>query len=307
MFTPKLSSEILKNVPAAFNDELIVIPVERLLMLKAIGDQIFQTKKYQQILSSVREVGIIEPPVVNQNPDEQGRYFLLDGHLRIAALKSLGGEEVICLMARDDEAFTYNKHVNRIATVQEHKMICRAIDRGVSVEKLAAALNIDVDAVMQKRNLLNGICPEAVELLSDQMIAPGTFPILRKMKPLRQIEVATLMNDARVYTRPYVQALLAATPKSQLVSPEQPRRIKGLDETQMSRMEVEMESLQREYRLIEETLRRDVLNLTLAKGYLSTLLGNSRVVRYLTTNEPEILKQFQQIADLTTVSPQQVA
>jgi hypothetical protein len=33
-------------------------------------------------------------------------------------------------LARDDEAFTYNKRVNRLSIVQEHFMILRAIDRG---------------------------------------------------------------------------------------------------------------------------------------------------------------------------------
>jgi len=85
-------------------------------MLKPVSDKVLQTQKYQQIVASIREIDIIEPPVVNRDPDGEGRYFLLDGHLRIAALKSLGGHEVLCLMVRDDEAFTYNKHVNRIAT-----------------------------------------------------------------------------------------------------------------------------------------------------------------------------------------------
>ena len=70
----------------------------------------------------------------------------------------------------------------------------------------------------------------------------------------------------------------------------------------MARMESEMGSLQREYRLIEENYGKDVLNLTLAKGYLSTLLGNAKIVRYLSQNHSEILTQFQKIADITTLN-----
>jgi hypothetical protein len=33
------------------------------------------------------------------------------------------------LIADDDEAFTYNKRVNRLATIQEHYMIVKAIER----------------------------------------------------------------------------------------------------------------------------------------------------------------------------------
>ena len=45
------------------------------------------------------------------------------------------------VVAADDEAFTYNKRVNRLAPIQEHYMIVRAIERGVSMQKLARALN----------------------------------------------------------------------------------------------------------------------------------------------------------------------
>ena len=43
-------------------------------------------------------------------------------------------------------------------------------------------------------------------------------------------------------------------------------------------------------------------NLVLAKGYLCKLLGNARVLRYLTQHHQEILTEFQRIADLETVA-----
>lgn len=157
--------------------------------------------------------------------------------------------------------------------------------------------------IAEIRNLLMGICPEAADLLKDKFVAPKVFPILRKMTALRQIETATLMRDADTYTTTYAKALLAATPKAQLVHPDRPKKIKGLDEAQMARMESEMEGLQREFRLVEETYGRDVLNLTLARGYLGTLLGNTRIVRYLGLHQPEILRQFQKVSDMANLSP----
>ena len=78
----------------------------------------------------MNEVGIVEDPVVARDRAEPNKYILLDGHLRIDILKEMGATEVICLVATDDEAYCYNKHVNRLATVQEHIMIRRAIERG---------------------------------------------------------------------------------------------------------------------------------------------------------------------------------
>ena len=87
-----------------------------------------------------------------------------NGHLRHAALSDLGHSEAPCLIADDDEAFTYNKRVNRLATIQEHYMIVKAIERGVSEEKLARALNVDIKRIKTKRTLLDGVCPEVAEM-----------------------------------------------------------------------------------------------------------------------------------------------
>lgn len=86
--------------------------------------------KYKRIAQSVAKVGIIEPLVVVRSPGG-GPYMLLDGHVRHAILRDLGERETRCLLASDDEAFTYNKRVNRLATIQEHYMIVWALERGV--------------------------------------------------------------------------------------------------------------------------------------------------------------------------------
>lgn len=287
------------EIKPGFDKETVDLRVDQIVLLKVVNPAAHRSPKYRQILASIREVGIIEPPVVSRS---HGKYILLDGHMRVEALKELGETEVTCLVSTDDEAFTYNKHINRLSTVMEHKMILRAIERGVPEAKIAAALNIEIKSIVTRRDLLNGICVEAAELLKDKIVPIATFPILKRMKSFRQIEAATLMNDANTYSKTYARMLLAATPKDQLVDPEKPKKIKGLDEDQMARMESEMESLQREYRLIEENYGKDVLNLTLTKGYLGSILGNAKVVRYLAQNHADILTQFQKIADISSLA-----
>lgn len=295
------------EIKAGFAKATIDLNIDQIVPLKTLNPAASKSPKYSQIAASIREVGIIEPPVVSRDPQARNRYILLDGHLRIEVLKELGETEVTCLVSTDDEAFTYNKHINRLSTVQEHKMILQAIKRGVPEEKIAKALNIDISSIARKRDLLKGICPEAADMLKDKMVAVATFPILRRMKAFRQIEAVALMNDSNVYSYTYAQALLAATPKAQLTNPEKPKKIKGLDEEKMARMESEMESLQGEYRLIEESYGKSVLNLTLAKGYLSTLVANTRITRYLTQHYPEISVQFQKIAEMTSLENKQAA
>lgn len=289
------------KVKLGFDVATLTLEIGQIVPLKIISPAAKSSRKFRQIIASIREIGVIEAPVVAKDPNSKERYILLDGHLRIQALKEIGETHVVCLLSTDDESFTYNRHISRLSSIQEHLMIARSIERGVSEDKIALALDLNVRSIIMKKNLLEGICPEAVELLKDKMVANPVFSILRKMLPIRQIEVATLMNDSCIYTGAYAKALLAATSVSQLVDPQKSKKIRGLTEDQMQRMEDEMSNLQREYRLIEENYGLDVLNLTLAKGYLASLLVNVRVVRYLAQNHAEILSEFQKISEMMSL------
>lgn len=295
---PKLPQAEIK---LGFDEKTVDLTFDQIAAVKIIQPATLKSTKYQQMLASIRAVGIIEPPVVYHDGKPRSKYILLDGHLRITALKELGETEVTCLVSTDDESFTYNKHVNRLSPVQEHKMVLRAVERGVPEDKIAEALNVDVKSIVRKRNLLEGICKEAADLLKDKMVAANAFPVLRRMHPLRQIDAATLMNDANTYTESFVQALLAATPQKQLADPSKPKKIKGLSDEEMARMEGETESLQREYQIIEENYGEDTMNLTLIQGYLRALLGNARIVRYLAQRRADFFAEFQKIADMTSL------
>src|SRR6476661_1862913 len=150
-------------VRSAFNPHIITLRLDQILPMRQVGASLKQMLKYKRIAASIAEVGLVEPLVVAKPQQGSEQYMLLDGHLRHAALSDLGSLEAACLIATDDEAFTYNKRVNRLATVQEHYMIVRATERGVSEEKLAKTLNVDIRMIKMKRNLLQGICPEVVE------------------------------------------------------------------------------------------------------------------------------------------------
>src|SRR3972149_12190154 len=190
--------------------------------LRPVAAAVKRTPKYTQIATSIQEVGIIEPPVVAHDRSNRGKYLLLDGHLRLEVLKEMGATEVVCIISTDDEAYTYNKRVSRLAIVQEHKMILKAIERGVSEERIAKTLNLDIKTLQQKKRMLTGICPEAVELLKDKHVAAGTFLIFKKMVSFRQIEAAELMVAMNKYTISYGRSLLAATPQDQLVETGKP-------------------------------------------------------------------------------------
>ena len=286
----------------AFEEIKLCVAIANIQPLKLVSDAIKKTPKYAQIAASVREVGLVEPPVVARDRSDPGKYLLLDGHLRIEILKDIGRSDVTCLVSTDDEAFTYNKRVNRLAMVQEHRMIVKAVQRGVPEERIAKALNVDVRSIVRKRRLLEGICPEVAELLKDKQIAANTFTELKKMVPLRQIEAAELMVAMNKFTTSYAKSLLAATPQAQLVEADKPKHVSGLSDEQVALMERESLSLGREFRIAEKSYGTDYLDLVLANGYLGKLLANARVVRYLAQYHRDILTEFQKLADNETVA-----
>ena len=289
------------NVRVAFEERIQTLQLSQLLPLNTVPPDLKQTAKYKQIAKSVAEVGIIEPLVVSRSSDQPNHYLLLDGHIRHAVLADAGVTEVRCLIALDDEAFTYNKRINRLATIQEHFMIVRAIERGVSEDKLANALDLDVKAIRRRRTMLGGICPEVVDLLKDKSLNPTTFDVLRKMKPMRQIEAADLMSTTGNYTASYAKAILAATRQADLVKSEQPKKVGGLTPEQMARMEREMDAVQQDLKTVETRYGDDVLHLVIASGYLSKLLNNKDIRRYLSQHHAEILAEFATIVSATSL------
>jgi ParB-like chromosome segregation protein Spo0J len=267
-----------------------------ILPVKQLPSTVSKSQKYAQIAASIREVGLIEPPVVSRATGQDGAFILLDGHVRVHVLKQMGAETVTCLIATDDESFTYNKRISRLATIQEHKMILRAVERGVSEARIAAALNVDVALIRRKRTLLNGICPEAAELLKARHCPLNGFRALRKMKALRQIAAAELMIAANNYTVAYVEAILAATDPADLVDPASRKHPAGVTPDQVERMKAEMAGLQRNIKLIENTLGPDHLRLVVAARYIERLLLNERLSRYLEKHYTEIIAELRQIA-----------
>lgn len=108
------------NTLLGFELETYQIPLDQLLPSKKVPDGVMSTRKYKQIVSSINEVGLIEPLSVIQPDRKKPEYLVLDGHLRVMALKELGMSVGPCLFAKDDETFSYNHHINRLSTIAEH-------------------------------------------------------------------------------------------------------------------------------------------------------------------------------------------
>lgn len=288
-------------VSLGFLPKPLMLPVDSLLPSVMVDPKLLSSHKFRQIRASITEIGLIEPLAVTAVERKSGQHMVLDGHLRLMAVKELGHAEVACLVSTDDEAFTYNNHISRLSTVQEHVMIRHALDRGIPITKLAKGLCLDVSLLNKKNSLLDGICAEVVELLKDRTFSPDLTSVLKRMKPTRQIECVELMISANRVTVAYARCLLGGTAPEMLVDGKKPQRPTGLSSEQVARMEHEMSNLLEQYKIAEQSHGEDMLNLMLARGYVVRLMDNPRAMKYMQGHFPEVLDEFSKIVEMTSI------
>jgi ParB-like chromosome segregation protein Spo0J len=279
----------MSHIRHCFDRAILDLEINKIRVLVPLKKQVFVTPKFRSILSSVKELGIIEPLAVHPSQGQPEHFDLLDGRLRLEAVKSLGQRTVRCMVALDDESFTYNKQINRIASVQEYRMIRAALAKGASEERIAKVLAIDVKKVREKAHLLDGIAPEAARLLRDRQVSPEVFRVLRKMKPIRQIEAAEMMIAANKFAKSYADMILVTTRPEALLERAKSQVGKDISPEDITRMEAEMERLQHDSSAIEDTIGDTMLSLVVAKGFISRLLRNENIRRHLQRHHPDLL------------------
>ncbi|WP_276329361.1 plasmid partitioning protein RepB C-terminal domain-containing protein [Bradyrhizobium erythrophlei] len=83
--------------------------------------------------------------------------------------------------------------------------------------------------------------------------------------------------NANNYSVGYASAILAGKPQAQLVNSSTPKRIKRMTAEALSRMESELSRLQQAITSIQDTYGQDHLRLTVLRGYLAKLVGDTKI------------------------------
>jgi ParB/RepB/Spo0J family partition protein len=296
-----MEQEINNNARIAFEFKSLLLPLDRLLPIRMVDHKGQRFVRYRTIVSSIQEIGVIEPLMVFPHKEEKGKYFVMDGNSRLEACKELGITKVECLVALDDESYSYNSKINRLAPIQEQRMILKAIENGVPVAKIAAALNMKEKDIRARIRVTDGLCQEVIDKLREKQVPPPALRLLRKVVKIRQIEIAGLLIAANNYSKPYVEALVFGTTKEKLVVKHVPRnrKVKAKD---LHRLQAEMESLSNEYKTCEQTFATNMLHLTLFRGFLKRLLSNPKIDRFLNNRHGDLHKELAEIAASETMS-----
>jgi hypothetical protein len=283
------------KVEMTFKPDAILVPIDKIVPLRKVPGDIHKFERYSRILASLKEVGLIEPLILFPQKSVDGSYLLLDGTLRLHGLRTLGYTEVLCLVATEDETYTYNQKVNLMTPIQEHFMILKAIKAGVPEGRIAGTLNINVARVREKQNLLAGICPEAIELIKDKRIPSASLREMKRVIPIRQVEMAELMVSMNNFSLPFAKCLYGGTSDDQKLESERHKEQRCGPGADSVAMNSELENLTRAFKAVHESHGENVLNLVPLVGYLRTLLANSRVFKFLNQRHPDIVAGLQKI------------
>ncbi len=290
-----------KKIKAAFQPEAISLPLDCLIEQRPVKNAQARLRSYGAILTSLREVGLVQPLIVYPVEGEAGKYRILDGHLRYYALRELEETEVLCLISTDDERYTFDAQINHINPIQRHKMIREAVANGVPPERIGAALDIDVKKVLNEVKLLDGIHEDAVELLKDKPIHAAAIKVIRRVNALRQLEMAESMCAVNNFTSAYALALFAATRENQMLSGRKPKELNNVSADLLARMEKEMESFRVDFEQLEQTYSDNVYSLVVIQGYIKRLLANEQINRFLERNHPDMVTELNQIGAMDSL------
>jgi len=158
---------------------------------------------------------------------------------------------------------------------------------------------VTIGTIRMKRDLLKGVCTDVVELLHDRHVNAHVFAILRRMKPLRQIEGVERMIARDTFSVVFAKAILAFTKPEMLVEPEAKRPGQAQSAAGQALLEKESEGLLRDLKAVEDSYGTDMLTLTVSCGYFERLLGSSKVTKYLERNHVDTLHALRSlIADV---------
>ena len=96
-------------------------------------------------------------------------------------------------------------------------------------------------------------------------------------------------------------AIVSRTKPDFLVEPADARTPARPKPEDLAKLEVEMEALERDILLIDDSYGRNVVNLTIVQRYLNKLVENTKVVRYLAAKHGDLLTEFKQIQEAVSL------
>lgn len=272
------------------------IKIKELIPLNTRNINLETNNKFKKILSSIRVVGILEPLIVY--PEGKG-YIILDGYLRYKACQILEIEEAPCFIYYEKEAYTFNRMVNSLSAVQENKMLKKALNE-VKPEVIAQVFGMKASSISIDKRLFNYLDPEVIKVLDEEKISKKCARELSKVNTKRQIEIINEMKKTGDFSLSFAKALVLKTPTNQL-NPKKRQAILRMNErSKKNNLVKELQEAEKSCDFYSNLYRQYSTDLVKLCIYIRRLLDNHNIKSYIHKNYPEIFKNFEKIACLSS-------
>ena len=180
------------------NDNTIMsLPIDKLDLFPNSPFKVYNGKKKEQLVESIRDSGIMFPIIVIPNKESRGRYTILSGSNRLDAAQQLGHTEINAIVRTDIET-----EEDALLIVIETNLFNRSIDDMLPSE-LAKSLALRQKALKQqgkRSDLTSGtLCQK---LYDDNENTSGTlYQTLNEEYKLSERNIRNYIRNMNVFNR----------------------------------------------------------------------------------------------------------
>jgi len=267
------------------------IPIELLVPLKEREINFKKHRGYKRIKSTIQMVGLLDPLCVYP---ENGYYIIVDGYLRYMILQELGVRMIPCQIQQNKEAYTYNKMVNNLSTVQQSRMLRQSLgtlDKN-TIEKTFGIKSLNYRLAT---TILKQLHPDVIKAVDKEIITRRSAAELTNVNQERQQQILKEMNRTKDFSISFARALVIKTPP-EMRSRNRKKKKPWIHESEKTKQLVEkLEETEKRYNFYTILYRQYTTDLLVLCTYTRTLITNEIIRSHLESNFPEILERFQMI------------
>ena len=264
------------------------IPLEQLVPLHERTIKLKSNAGFRKILSSIREIGLIEPLCVCRDGN---CFIILDGYLRFRACEQLGIERVPCILYPTKEAYTYNRMVNRLSPLQEIRMLRRSLQ---TVDQATIAKVFGMKTIQHRlgTHLLSQLHSRLVEAFDKNLVGRQCAHELTNVKPERQLEILGEMERTGDYSGALARALVVKTPAGQRVRRRGGRKPWDRSVGRKRKLVAKLEEVEKRHDFYSRLYNQYSTDLLKLCSFVRKLVTHDALRAHLEARHREILERF---------------
>jgi len=267
------------------------IPIELLVPLKEREINFKKHRGYKRIKSTIQMVGLLDPLCVYP---ENGYYIIVDGYLRYMILKELGVRMVPCQIQQSKEAYTYNKMVNNLSTVQQSRMLRQSLGT-LDINTIEKTFGIKSLNYRLATTILKQLHPDVIEAVDKEIMTRRSAAELTNVNQERQQQILKEMKRTKDFSISFARALVIKTPPEMRSQNRKKKKPWVLESEKTKQLVEKFEETEKRYNFYTILYRQYTTDLLILCTYARTLITNEIIKSHLESNFPKILERFQMI------------